>query len=225
MELTKRTLLILKNFSTINEGIVFKPGNRLKTITPLPTILATAELDTEIETEFCIADLPRFLSVVSLVEDPHLDITKERIIIKSGNVEMRYVCADPEMIAGQEHLKDDITFPPVDIKFTLTNDVLRNLLKASAVLKLTEIAVVGDGEKLFLKSIDTDNKVQDYYSLEIGDTKKKFKIVISIDNLKFIPADYMVSIGHEEKQGISRFKGIDIPVEYFVAVSAKSKYE
>ncbi len=223
MELTKRTLLILKNFSTINEGIVFKPGNRLKTITPLPTILATAELDTEIETEFCIADLPRFLSVVSLVEDPHLDITKERIIIKSGNVEMRYVCADPEMIVKPP--EDDITFPPVTIKFTLTNDVLRNLLKAAAVLKLSEIAIVGDGEKLFLKSIDVDNKVQDYYSLEIGDTKKKFKIVISIDNLKFITADYAVSIGHEDKQGIARFKGIDIPVEYFVAVSAKSKYE
>ena len=223
MELTKQTLTILKNFSTINSGIQFEPGKTIKTITELPTILAKATLDTTIDVGFCLADLPKFLSVLSLVDNPVLDITDKRVIVTSGKVKIRHVCSSKDMIVCPP--EKDITFPPVDVKFMLTNDMLKDLMKAAGVLKMTEIAIIGDGKTLNLRSFDMSGKSQDFYNLEIGETTKTCSIIMSVENLKLIPSDYMVSFGHKNNQGLSRFKGIDIPVEYFIAVNVKSTYE
>ncbi len=224
MELTKQTLTILKNFATINSGLCFEAGKTVKTITELTsTILAKATLDTTIDTEFCLGDLPKFLNVVSLVDAPKLDITNKRVIINSGKVRIRHVCADKDLIRCPP--EKDITFPPVFVKFMLTNDMLKDLMKAASVLKMSEIAIIGDGEILNIRSINLDGKSQDYYNLEIGETNKTCSIIMSVENLKLIPGDYSVSFGHKNGQGLSRFKGIDFPVEYFIAVNVKSTYE
>ena len=42
MKLSKQTIEILKNFSSINMSVVLKPGSKIRTVSPQKTILAQA---------------------------------------------------------------------------------------------------------------------------------------------------------------------------------------
>ena len=44
MKITKQTIDILRNFSTINSSILVKPGSKLETISPMKNILAKSEV-------------------------------------------------------------------------------------------------------------------------------------------------------------------------------------
>jgi len=70
MKLSKRTLKKKKNFSTINQSILIKPGNMLETISNVKDVYAKASIDEEFDKEFAIYDMNEFLGVVSLFEDP-----------------------------------------------------------------------------------------------------------------------------------------------------------
>lgn len=65
MKLSSETLAILKNFATINPGIVFKEGNTLSTMSQQKNILADAIVNETFNYTFGIYDLNNFLSVIS----------------------------------------------------------------------------------------------------------------------------------------------------------------
>ncbi len=225
MKLSPQTLTVLKNFSLINSNLAFKPGNIVKTVSAGKTVVAKATLDTDLEDKFCIYDLNRFLSVLSLFDTPVLKVNEDgkRIQIASGQRRILYIGADESNILTPP---ETIRMPEIEWAFTVTNDMLQDLFKAMSVLGLPEVAIVGDGTKLKLEAIDMKNLVQDAYSQEIGDTDKTFKIVFSIDNLKLLPMDYNVSIGRKVTDkgtaGMAHFKGNG--VEYYIAVETSSTY-
>ena len=45
MKLSDRTINLLRNFSTINQSILFKKGTKLRTISVMKNILAEANVD------------------------------------------------------------------------------------------------------------------------------------------------------------------------------------
>ena len=57
MKLSENTLNVLKNFASINQGILVKPGKSLRTISSNKAILAEASVDEDFPTEFGIYDL------------------------------------------------------------------------------------------------------------------------------------------------------------------------
>ena len=69
MNLSSSSLTILKNFASINPGIFFRVGNTLKTISPAKNILAIADIEDNIESDFGIYDLNNFLSLISMHKD------------------------------------------------------------------------------------------------------------------------------------------------------------
>ena len=62
MKLSDSTLTLLKNFSNINQSLLFKEGNSLRTISVMKNILAEATIDEEFPKDFGIYDLNQFLS-------------------------------------------------------------------------------------------------------------------------------------------------------------------
>ena len=66
MKLSDETLSLLKNFSSINQSILFKQGNSLRTISVMKNILAEATIKEDIPTDFGIYDLNQFLNALSL---------------------------------------------------------------------------------------------------------------------------------------------------------------
>ena len=59
--ISKQTLGILKNFSSINSNILISPGNVIKTISPMKNIMSKSTVKETFETEFGIWDLNKYL--------------------------------------------------------------------------------------------------------------------------------------------------------------------
>ena len=79
MKLSDNTLNILKNFAGINNSILVKQGNKLRTISMAKNILAEADISEEFPRDFAIYDLNQFLNGLSLHQDPDLDFNEDLI--------------------------------------------------------------------------------------------------------------------------------------------------
>ena len=66
MKLSDNTLALLKNFAGINNSILVKQGNQLRTISVAKNILAEADINEEFPRDFAIYDLNQFLNGLSL---------------------------------------------------------------------------------------------------------------------------------------------------------------
>ena len=57
MKLSKETLAIIKNYATINNNLLFKPGNKLSTIAVGSTVLSTTTVPENFDKEFDAANV------------------------------------------------------------------------------------------------------------------------------------------------------------------------
>lgn len=217
MKIATNTINVLKNFAKINPSIVIQEGNVLKTISPSKTIMAKAKVETDFGKRFAIYNLDRFISTVSLFNDPEFNFTDRSVEISSDNRKTNYIYADESNITKAPD--KEIALPSVDVSFTLTNETLKDIEKACGVLGLPEIAVIGDGSTVTLNAIDSKLTAGDTYSVVIGETTKTFKAIFKADNIKIIPGDYEVTIS---ARGISHFSGKD--AEYWIAVEQNSTF-
>jgi hypothetical protein len=85
MKLSDKTLTLLKNFSSINQSILFKEGSKLRTISVMKNILAEAKIEEELPKDFGIYDLNQFLNGLNLHQMPELDFQNDGyVVIKEG---------------------------------------------------------------------------------------------------------------------------------------------
>lgn len=218
MKFDARTTQVLKNFASINPSIMFKPGNKLSTISAGKTVMARANIGQEIEGAFAIYDLSRFLGTLSLFSEPELTVNEKYMTVAQGKRKINYTFTEPSLIVTPPDKEIKIPTPEVD--FIISADELSEVTKALAVLSLPEIAVVGDGNTIAVQAIDSKNPSGDIYSVDVGVTSDKFRMIIKAENLKLLPGDYNVQIS---SKGLSRFSTADI--EYFIAVESNSTYE
>ena len=214
MKLSDKTIQILKNFATINQSILVRPGKVLKTITPLKTILAQATVTENFEQEFAIYELPRFLGTISLFSDPEFTFQEKYVTISSGKQRVNYTYADASMIMTPP--SKEISFPDTEVEFTITAEQLSTISKAGAVLQMPEIAVVGEDGLISIRAIDSKNSSADVFSLDVGECDKDFKVIFRPENLKLITSDYKVSI---TTAGICRFESDNLT--YWVTTESK----
>lgn len=86
MNLSKNTIEILDNFTSINPSILVKKGNKLRTIAIEKNVFANAEIEETFDQDFAIYDLNSFLGALSLFEKPTLDFQKGYVnISQAGN--------------------------------------------------------------------------------------------------------------------------------------------
>lgn len=218
MKISTNTINVLKNFAKINPSIVIGQGNVIKTISPSKTIMAKATVETEFPQRFAIYNLDRFISVLSLFNDPSLTFGETMVKIEGAGKTTQYVYAEEATITKAPEKNLDL--PSVDVMFSLKYEDLKDVEKAAGVLGLPEIAVVGDNGKIYLQSIDSKNPSGDVYSVEIGvGNNKDFRAIFKSENIKIIPDNYEVNIC---SQGISHFIGAQ--AEYWIAVEQNSSF-
>ena len=218
MKLSAKTIQILKNFSSINPSIMFNTGNVLSTISPIKTVMARAQIDETIEKDFGIFDLNRFLGVLSLFDDPELLLCDNYVKVTDGRMSVNFIYADPiTMILPPNK---DIKVGESYVEFNLTADNLQNLMRASSVLQLPEIALVGEDGRLLLRAMDSKNSSNNTFELEVKETSKTFKIIFSCNNLKMMSKSYDVFVA----KGIGHFVSDD-GVQYWITTESTSTYE
>jgi len=221
MNLSTDTLAILKNFSEINENILFKPGSKLNTISAMKNILAEATITEKFDTEFGIYNLPEFIRAVELFENPAVKINGANYAIisdqKTGRI-VNYSFADKSVIVTP--LKS-ISMPDKTVTFTLKNNDLAALQKAAVTMNLPDIAVQGDGKNISLLAHDKKNKSSHRYFNKVGEIDKVFMANFKSENFKIIADDYDVAIS---KAKVSHFINRSKPVQYWIALEPDSEF-
>jgi hypothetical protein len=218
MNLKKQTIEVLRNFNGINQGILFREGNTIRTMSVMRTIFASAVVEDVFPKEFAIYDLGEFLSTISLFENPDIQFKDEYFIVAEGTSKVKYFYSNPNVVVSAP--EKQVAMPTPDVTFNLAKSQIDQLLKASAVMKLKDFAVTDGGVKVFNR-----NSVGNQYTIDLEmetNGNKGFEYTIKVDNLKFIPSDYAVAIS---SKGISQFKSTackDVPeLEYFVALDSE----
>lgn len=222
MKLSNETVTVLKNFSTINSGLVFKQGSKLTTVSPSKTILAEANLSENFPQDFGIYDLNQFLSVMNLYSDAELEIDETNVTFKSGRKSTKYRLTDKTMIVAPPDKQ--LSLPSTDVEFFLAEEDLGWLLKTASILQSPNVAVESDGITQTIKTFDASNDSASTNSLNVNEGNgKKYKMVFKTENLKLIPGSYDVKIS---SKGIAQFKNTKLDIQYWIAIEASaSKFE
>ena len=173
MKLSDNALAILKNFAGINNSILVKEGNKLRTISVAKNILAEAEIKEEFPRDFAIYDLNQFLNGLSLHQDPDLDFQQDTYLsIKEGKRRVKYFFADPNVIIAPP--EKDITLPTQDVCFQMDSVTLEKLVKAAAVYQLPDLSVIGEAGVIKLVVRDKKNDTSNEYAIVVGETDAEF---------------------------------------------------
>jgi hypothetical protein len=217
MKLSNETLTVLKNFSAINQGIQFKKGKKLTTVSAGKTVLAQANLKDEFPQDFCVYDLNQFLSVHSLFKDSEINFDGSNIIIGTGRKSTKYRMTAKEMIVTPP--EKEISLPSVDCSFALSSEDHDSIMKTASVLSSPHIAVVSDGDKVEIQTFDANDDSAHVFSISVGEGNgKKYNIVFKTENIKLIPGSYDVEISFK---GIAHFKNTKEDIQYWIAFEAK----
>ena len=223
MKLSKHTLNMLKNFSDINMSIEIKEGNILRTVSVQKNILAQAELEDSFPQDFAIYELNRFLGAVSLFDDPEFTFNGKSTNIGTAKHSVDYVYCDPSMIVTPP--ENYINFPDPEVKFTLSQDALSQIMKASNVLGTPEIAIEGGphpNDVIRLKALDVNNDSTDTFQVVLDEhSGDKFRFVFKTENMKMVPGNYDVEIS---SKGISHFTLQGQNLQYWIATESTSSF-
>ena len=224
MKLSDNTLSLLKNFSTINQSILFKQGSKLRTISVMKNILAEATVEEELPKDFGIYDLSQFLNGLDLHQSPDLDFTNDNhVVIKEGRMRSKYFFAEPQCIVTPPEKQMEL--PSEDAVFDLSTDQLDKLLKAASIYQLPDLAVIGGDGVVKVVVRDKKNDASNDFAITVGETSnyfcKNFSFNFKVENIKILPGTYNVVVSQKL---ISRFTNKNQDLIYYIALEPDSTF-
>ena len=223
MKFSESTLSVLKNFSTINPSVVFRPGNVIRTMSPQKTVMSSAVVSEEFETSAGVYDLSRFIATLTLFDEPDIAFERDHFVVKSGRRGVKYTYAAESMIVTPPD--KDISVPSPEVVVRVKWDDIQSVIRAASVLQLPEVCFSGNGSEILLSAVDSKNPTADKYDVTVADSTTvsipdtNFSMIIKTDNLKLIPADYEVALS---SKGLAHFKSDK--VQYWIAIESNSKF-
>jgi hypothetical protein len=229
MKLSKETLKVLKNFSTINPSIYIRKGSLLATKSMTGNILAEAVIEEEFPVTFAIYGLNEFLGTLKLFSDPVLDFSQAEnnymYIYEQDDpaYKVRYTFSDERKIT---YPKRRPLIESTDVSFTLDDQTLASIQKASSVMQLENMVITPHGDKnILIEVCNLKNPSSHKFSVELASERNPdadFKFIVNMDTLKILPASYMVSttgntiISFESDQAVDYYIGLGIQSYYKV---------
>jgi len=217
MKLSNNTVQVLKNFASINQNLVIKEGNEIKTMSAMKNIVAKATVEETFPKQVAIYDLNEFLGCLSLFKSPVLSFNNTSVTITEENSNsgdsLEYMYSDPSVVTTPSK---DINMPSEEVKFVLDDITLSKLSKSAGMIGAPDLLL--ENNKLTVR--DKKNDSGNCYSTNVdaqGDGTYKF--YFKTENLKLIPGSYDVTVS---KQNISSFK--NGKTQYWIALEPESTY-
>lgn len=223
MLLSQKTLEILANFAKIQPNLLVKVGEEVSTLSDADSIMASAVIDEKFPITFGIYELGTFLSAIDLLGGkPELQFTEDSVLMTSGNQQISYRFADHSILKVPQK---KINFPLVDVTVLVTNDVLKQAVKAASVLGHSVMSINGEDGKVSITLVNPKNPNADTWRLELdanNSQKATFEFQFLIANVnKALPGDYEINLSAKK---ISRWKHADVPVTYYIALEHTSSF-
>lgn len=219
--LSKTTLSILKNFSSLNSNILVSPGNVLKTITPSMNGMAEVTVEEVFPIEFGIWDMNKFLGVISLFQNATFMFEEKYVRIEGANgTAVNYFYSSPNLLTTP---KKEVKMPKVCAEVHLSQDAFSELSRASAILQLPDICFQSKNDSIYAIVCDRNDPTSNSCEIDLeSDPKgKEFSFNFKIDNIKPLGGNYKISFA---KNVVAQFENLDIPLKYWFAMETSSTY-
>lgn len=220
MKISPNTMSMLKSFSSINTGIVFKKGNVLKIQSPEETIHIEVGVPEDFPKDFGIYDLSNFLGNISSLNVPELTfVDGENYVLLSDSekTEFKYGLTD---IASDaiSYPKEDRAMTDPEVTFQMSEASLTKVTKFCNINGFLNISFVGKGNKILAKASDKNNKNSNVATIEILNDYKgpDFEMDFKAGLLKMLPMDYTVSL---KLDSFALFENTEKQYKYFVVSS------
>ena len=236
IQLTKYSIDVLRNFSTINKSILIKPGKFVETMSVNKNIIAQSQIKEFIPEQMAIYDLPLFLGALSLFKDPWLFYPDDKKVIiydETTKGKTTFYYSDPRVIVTPPDFNPDI--PDIEVMFDLPQADLTQLLQAAKVYGVEDLCVNGFRGEYSICVKDKKNTTSNVFSLPLrkvifnqgkGDLdeeaykltpdRQTFCFCFKVENLKLIDATYHVTISNKN---IANFNSLaHSNMNYFIAL-------
>jgi hypothetical protein len=198
--ISKETIDLLQNFSTINKSIVIKPGNQIQTLSLNKNILAKAKVEETFDRNMAIYDLPSLIQVFNLFEGtPVIDTDADQHLVIStpaGRSKVKFFYSDPDIIVQPPEKNVDL--PTEDVRFRLEAPVLQQIRKAWSICGVPDLCLFGHEGTMNLCLTDKKNETSNSYTVEVGETDHDFCHCFKIENLNIIESDYNIQISNSK---------------------------
>lgn len=236
MKFSDKTLNLLKNFSNINQSILFQKGSILRTVSNTRNIFAEASLSEDFPVEFGVYDLPSFLNNLNMFDNPpEMSFQNNSVVMTGDGPRTQFYFSDTSTLFTPKHLayirsSEKPTSNSVDdLSFKMPSKFLEQLLKSSSINQLPDFSVVSQNKKIALVVRDKLNNTSTASDLEVGKTDKEFNLNFKVEYMKLLPGNYDVTISHLENQGqfhyIGVFKNTTCDVTYWIALESDSSFD
>jgi hypothetical protein len=214
MRLSKETYNILKNFAAINSNILIQPGNLLKTVSAGKNIYVEAKVTEDFDVDVPIWDLNKFLGIVSMFNNPDLEFHDTHVVITNGRSSVTYYYSEPSLLTVPTR---EIKMPATVTRFDLDEKDLNEILKASSVLQVSDLRMVGADGKFIISVDDSGQSTSNSFEIVIDEnyTGKDFEGTVNVSEMKFIPGSYSVELTDTI---ISKFTHKSLDLSYYIAI-------
>ena len=230
--LTKQTHAILKNFATINSSILFRKGNKIKTISVGENSIAEYGCEEIFPQDFGIYDLHQFLSGIDLFTlkdkasniptvEPVLEFGNDSYVTihgqgKSASYRARYFFSSPEITLKAAPEKD-INFPDADMEFSIQPDDLATLQKGAGAYKLSDLSFKSDEDgSIKLEICDREDPTCNVYAQRIkGHASGSYELYMKMDNIRVAQGAYDIKVS---KNLITEWKHKGLDLTYYIAL-------
>lgn len=227
MQLSPETQLILNNFAEINTALIIRANQPIQSFAMSEKILGIAKVKESFPKDIGILNLANFLSVIKLHQKKgptELEFEDKFILVKNAGagkqLQTEYTYGNISAITSEPPGK--MQLKTVDVTFLLTAENIEWMQAIGSLLSVPNF--VFESVKGFIRISACDGgtapRKSDKSFIELDEyTGPEFKFVISLENLKIIPGNYLVELS---KQGLSRFTHQTIDIHYYIAIEKKS---
>jgi len=220
-KLSKRTLDLFKNFSAINANLYIEPGDRIYTLTQSATMCAEAKIEETFDTKFGIFDLPKFLGIVSLFNNPEFEFDDKFVTVYGqDNSKVKFYYCELKLI---DKLVKNFGKAPklkeVRYSFDISAKQISELTRASSVLSLKNISIeASENSGVTVSIFDKENSTPNSYAIEASNgtvhSEDANKILIYCENVsKIYSGDYRVDV----TDNVSCWTHKTIDLKYYIA--------
>ena len=211
MKISKQTLAVLNNLSSLNTDFVFKEGKSQSSITSLKNRMVEVEFDETFPREFGVYDLKKFVKCISNFEDPDLIFNENFVRISDKNNEAIFSYTDKALLT---HANKSINFPEPVAELSLDKESLKRLIKYSKLMEFEYLVIESDGFQAVARVQKGPNAFDNTFQVNLALTDQKFKVAFTITGLELIEDDYLISISDK---GVCRFKSKNSKLSYFLS--------
>lgn len=185
-------------------------------MSPLKTVMASAVVEDEFEGRAAIHDLSKLLGSVSALSSPTMEFGEKQFIFRSGKNKLTFWYSSENVVvappaADFEVFEDAVCI--LDLPWTS----IERIIRTAGTLQLPDVVFRNEGKNVLVSATDTADATSNNLDVEVRDDfdGADFKMVIKVDNMKLLPADYVISLSDK---GVAHFKSEK--VQYWIATTA-----